>query len=179
MPKYKKHTVAKDELDVKEKGIYCFTPYENLDDNGRTVFKVGMAESTISGRIETHHTDYPMGLYLVAFLETPTLHKDKMTQRTYYKSIEKFIMDYLTVQDARGKSRGYQIESTTRLNLKTEWVYTKPCFIAHAFNEALGRYGGKMQTFHLNKLNQNEPPGIHYTGKTYFEHPPNNEFKTR
>ena len=67
----KKWSVLRDDMGIKEGGIYCITPFDRLDEYNKTVFKVGMADNFVK-RIENDYSTYfPNGLYINAILESP------------------------------------------------------------------------------------------------------------
>ncbi len=75
----KKITVL-DEMGIKGGGLYAILPYERLDKNGKAVFKVGLA-SNLRGRMEQHHTDYPLGFYYTAIRKSAFIGKIKRYRR--------------------------------------------------------------------------------------------------
>ena len=135
--------VIKDELIIKGGGIYCFLPFSNLDKNGNAVMKIGMATSLYK-RADQYHTYFPMGLYMIAFLENPPIpmklrssdtknkllkklgeEEIKFTKASHYTTVEKFVIK--TILEQPGTKR---IHSTTHVqnpneNLEgaSEWIY--------------------------------------------------------
>jgi hypothetical protein len=93
-----KYTVIRDELKLKGGGLYCFMPFEKLDANNKAVFKIGLALD-LSNRTENYHTYFPLGVYMVAFLnEIPARKylrsmKKNMTTKELYLEIETFIFN--------------------------------------------------------------------------------------
>jgi hypothetical protein len=167
----RKVTVVRDELNIKKEGFYAFTPFDRLDIHKKTVFKVGMATSTIDRRIDGHHTDYPNGVHLVSFLEDPpiprkTRNTPKVTKRGHYLEIEQYIFDGIIYYG------GKRLTSTTRNQGKTEWFYADVNAIHYAFLDAYETYGGEATYYHLNDLNKDaakiEEKKPFFTGKIYF-----------
>jgi hypothetical protein len=149
----KKYTIVRDELKLKGGGIYCYLPFGNIDKHHKAIFKVGMAMN-FNKRTEQYHTYFPLGVYMIAFLEEPpfvkTRSKKENTKKEHYIKVEKFIMSYLTKE---GATRVY---STTRAQLlndkkegKTEWFYTNEDLIHEAFTEANKKFGGELKLFYL------------------------------
>ena len=165
----KKITVVRDELKLTGGGLYCYMPFERIDKNKKAVFKIGMAID-FSKRTEGYHTYFPLGVYLVAFLQNPPvprgllrsytkeqkeqLDKGKNSlKRIHYQKIEEFVLDYV---DTHG---GKRVHSTTRVKNpneanegETEWTYTDEIIVHEAFNEAHKVYGGTLHSFYLEGL---------------------------
>ena len=52
-----KYTVANNELNLGGKnGLYCFLPYEKLDDKKKAIFKCGMTTQDFADRLENYHS---------------------------------------------------------------------------------------------------------------------------
>jgi len=170
MPKY---TVIRDELKLKGGGLYAFMPFEKLDANNKAVFKIGLALD-LSNRTENYHTYFPLGVYMVAFLnEIPapkylrSMKKDISTKELYLE-IEKFIFDAVI------KNGGKRLHSTTRvknqndkLEGQTEWVYCSADDIHDAFSQAQAKYGGDVNTFDLNRINATAQQSMNNRKKKY------------
>lgn len=175
--KGKKTTVIRDELNLKEGGLYCYMPFENIDKHKKAVFKIGLAIN-FNHRLESYHTYFPLGVYMVAFLESPPLPrnlrgKPAITKKKHYLEIEKFIFDYVNKHD------GKRIFSTTRvknMNInkegETEWTYTNENVIHEAFDAAHTKYGGTLHAFFLKDINkkakENEDDKPNYIAKIVF-----------
>jgi len=184
----KKVTVIKDELDLKGGGLYCFLPFERIDKSKKAVFKIGLAIN-FNQRVEQYHTYFPYGVYMVAFLENPSIprvlrSKPKETPtKQHYLAIEKFIFNKVV------ENGGKRLHSTTRVknpnNKKegeTEWVYTNVDIIHLAFIEAEKKYGGNLKLFHLEGIDpttnkftsinqiakENEDTKPNYSGKIIY-----------
>lgn len=168
-----KYTVIRDDLKLKGGGLYAFMPFEKLDANGRAVFKIGLALD-LSNRTEQYHTYFPLGVYMVAFLnEIParkylrSMKKD-MTTKELYLEIEKFIFNTVI------KNGGKRLHSTTRVKNQnnkmegqTEWVYCSVDDIHKAFSEAQVKFGGDVNTFDLNGINATAQQSINSQKKKY------------
>ena len=117
----KKINVVADELGHKGNGIYCVYPFTNLDKDGKGCYKIGMTTESYKKRIDSYHTYFPQGVYLVAFLEKPPINtrllrgteKEETIKKLYLK-IEKFIIQYIL--DAGGR----RIYSTARVQKVNE-----------------------------------------------------------
>jgi|LauGreDrversion4_2_1035121.scaffolds.fasta_scaffold2766330_1 hypothetical protein len=90
----KKKNVIVDELGVRGGGCYCIMPYERLDNTGKCIFKIGMTAGSFQNRIETYHSYYPLGVYLVCFLKSPPVKGSGFRKKTtLYLHIERWIME--------------------------------------------------------------------------------------
>lgn len=154
----KKMNVVGDELDIKGAGLYCLMPYERLDNTGKAVFKIGMTAKSFEYRLEIYHSYYPLGVYMVCFLQNPPVDGLKFKTKTQlYLHIERFIMEKL--KEIRGT---HQITSTSRvrnLNVnkegETEFFYTTQKHINDVFNVAQEEFGGELFSFTLDHINNN------------------------
>jgi len=79
----KKNLREKDE--IKGYGIYCITPFDNVDNHGKIVCKIGITTRNISQRIGDYHTSLPEGVWYIDFLKNSTLGKDEYTERVLEK----------------------------------------------------------------------------------------------
>ena len=184
----KKHSVVRDELEVKGTGLYCLFPYERLDRHKKGVFKIGLSTKPLNKRIENYHTYFPNGVYIMALLENPRLplslrNIKKMTIKEQYLKIEKFIFNYVT------ENGGERLYSSTRVknqNSKkqgeTEFVYCTEEIIQDAFTQTNKKFGGNLHLFYLDGLNpdtgkmelladkakENENKKPNYVGKIVF-----------
>ena len=50
-------------------GIYCFFPFERLKPDGTGVFKIGNTEQTFQKRLNSYHTYYINGVYVLGFIK--------------------------------------------------------------------------------------------------------------
>jgi hypothetical protein len=173
----KKMKVAEDMLHLKGKGgCYCFMPYENVDDNDKALFKIGMTLDFIN-RLDEYHTYFPEGVYHVAFLIDPEVQmwndekieewknnanlkrytkKDVMkAMRTQqYKEIEKFLFDHVSKNDGRRLHSTVNVRNPDPITRKgaTEWFYTDVGLIHEAFTKAEKMFGGEKSLYYLSGL---------------------------
>ena len=173
----KKMKVAVDILNLKGKGgCYCFMPYENIDDNDKALFKIGMTLD-FSSRLDEYHTYFPEGVYHVAFLIDPKVEewsaekkeewrinanlkkytkKDVMkAMRTQkYKEIEKFLFTHVSKNDGRRLYSTVNVRNPDPITRKgaTEWFYTDVGLIHEAFTNAEKEYGGETLLYHFSGL---------------------------
>ena len=173
----RKMTVSEDILKLKGRGgCYCFMPYENLDDNDKALFKIGMTLD-FKSRLDEYHTYFPEGLYHVAFLIDPKVEewsiekkeewrinanlknfskndimKAMKTQK--YKEIEKFLFDHVGKNDGRRLYATVNVRNPDPITRKgaTEWFYTDIGLIHEAFTNAEKRYGGEKILYHFTGL---------------------------
>ena len=155
----KKFSVINDELKIHGGGLYCFMPFGNFDKHKKAVFKIGLAIN-YKNRIESYHTYFPQGVYMVAFLSNPpvprhTRTRKEKTKKSHYQIIEKYLLDHIT------EHGGKRIYSTTRVRNPnsekegiTEWIYTDEVTIHEAFLEANKIFGGTCDIYHLQDINR-------------------------
>ena len=150
----KKETYVSDTLGFKLGGCYSFTPYDNIDRNGKTLIKVGFT-TNFRHRFEDYYTSFTEGVYILNLLESPTKDirfRDKDSKQVYtvkrvrYMQVEKFIMNHII------KNGGLRVKSTTRMRNAdifggdTEWFYTNFKTVTNAFNAAQNEFGGRLHT---------------------------------
>jgi hypothetical protein len=173
----KKQTIVRDELNHKGGGIYCYLPFEKLDIHKKAVFKVGLAIN-FNKRVENYHTYFPLGVYMIAFLDEPPIpitlrNKSITSKKSHYLKIEKFIINHIV------KNGGVIIHSTTRVNNPnddkegaTEWIYTNEETIHNAFLDAKKKFSGLLDLYSLGNINkignENEKNKPNYVGKIIF-----------
>jgi hypothetical protein len=153
-----KYTVVKDEEKIKDNCIYCILPFERLDENRKAVFKIGLT-TNIGKRIENYHSEFSLGVYLVAFLQYDTKNRKTLGEA------ERFIFKKIV------ENGGIQIKATTRKN-GTEWFYTNIPTIHKAFREAQTKFGGENELnnlYHMNKkADTNEKKKPNYIGEIIY-----------
>jgi len=146
-----------DELKIKGGGLYCWLAWEKLDSDNKAIFKVGFTDS-FKKRVDQVHSYFPLGVYFIAFLQTPTSkrYKRKGSQRfmktlnEYYIEVEKALIGLLIENGAM------QIYSTTRIRNQgaTEYFYTNYEMIQKSFMELKKKYGGKLSLFFPDNINK-------------------------
>ena len=154
---------------VEGSGVYCFFPFDVLDDKKKGVFKIGMS-GNFDKRVRGYHTYLPQGMYYKCFLRNPTKLKGKLSIHEYYVKIEKEI--FRTIQALGGEV----IEMQTRKinNGETEWIYASEKMIEDAFDLAYEKYGGKATDLdigdlsHLNDLKPKMEKEKIFKGEIYF-----------
>ena len=158
-------------LKKNEGGMYAILPYERLDDKGKAMFKVGLADD-YGKRFDSYHTDYPAGFYYANLLASPTIQKKdfevkgrvapelrekkkKTAQKKYYNYIENFIFEDIQ------KHGGKRYKTTTRVKKAdadgrgvSEWFYTNEKTIDTAFSNAYKVFGGKKLDNTLKDINK-------------------------
>lgn len=163
----RKRTVVEDDLQLKGGGLYCICPFEKLDGDNKSIFKIGYTTS-YRKRIEQYHTLFVLGVYLVAFLQTPTAGRIKRVNGRYTKTITEYYheieKELIRAIIANG---GKQITSTTRIqNLdknnqgESEWFYMNDTIINNSFDQIKSIYGGKYagdgnEIYDLSQMNAN------------------------
>ena len=67
-----KPRVIRDELLIDKKGgVYAFMPFDNIDGDKKAVFKIGITMGDFNERVESYHSYFPNGVYMIAFLIEP------------------------------------------------------------------------------------------------------------
>ena len=132
---------------IKGSGIYAFFPFDQLDDKGFGVFKIGMS-GNFDNRIKNYHTYLPQGVYYKCFLKNPSLKKNGFDTFSYYVKIEKEIFNDIKLNG------GIVISSSIRKhnNGETEWIYANEKMIEDAFDKAYEMYGGKNSDLEIGTL---------------------------
>ena len=152
----RKENYITDILKIKGGGLYAFTPFSNLTRVGnKTLVKIGFA-TTFFKRFEQYYTSFPTGVYIINFLENPTVDKATREQRNdnrkfYYVKralycvIEKEIMKRII------EKGGIQIRSKNRIRKAnedgglTEWFYTDIKTVNDVFKDVSEIFkGGKL-----------------------------------
>ena len=156
----RKWTVVRDGLNLSGAGIYVISPFDNYDENGKTVYKIGMT-TDIRNRINHYNSYFKTGSYIILFLYNvpvaKTLRSDvskKDKESSTYKKIEKFVVN--KVLSFKGT---IQLKSTVNTRKSdpetgdggpTEWIYCDYIDVHNAINDAQDEFGGKilMNTHH-------------------------------
>lgn len=144
----KKYNVCHDELFLRKKnGLYCLLPFEKLDKKKNAVFKVGMTSQDFAGRIESYHSYFPLGLYVVFFLAYPTI-QDGEDKKKIYRQMEKKLIANLKETDAK------MLIFPSRPSMKSEWFYANWTQLQNAFRQVQTEYGGVLHEFSLDSINK-------------------------
>ena len=155
--------------EITGSGVYCFFPFDQLDDKGFGVFKIGMT-TNFDNRIRNYHTYMPKGVFYKCFLKNPTKKREGMDTPSYYIKIEKEI--FSDVQQNGGKVITMDIRKHNYD--ETEWIYANEEKIEDSFDKALEKYGGVRTDLEIGSLshlarlrNQFERNKI-FRGEIYF-----------
>ena len=155
-PRKKKHSAIRDDLGFDGAGIYAVYPFVNLDEHGKGLFKIGMAEN-LSNRIDHYFNYFPEKLYIVGLLQvtippnqTRTNAVKVLKPKSYYIKIEKEIWKYIMDKGAEclfsvGRVINKQIIETDGIKVKgtkgqTEWFYTTQEIIEECFETFKKKY---------------------------------------
>ena len=151
---------------IEGKGIYCIYQFDNLDQNNKGVFKVGMTTS-FHNRIAQNHTYSPAGIWVVAMLKNPTRKSNDRTDASYYREVENFIFSDIT------KRGGIPIKMNIRRQNegKTEYIYTDIPTILLSFGKAEKTYGGTFVNYRLSKqkIERERIPDDLFKGEIHFK----------
>ena len=107
----RKYNICHDELKIKGNGLYCFFPYERLDESHKGVFKCGRTSQDLSSRIENYHSYFPLGVYIVFFLQL------KQDKETLHREMENQLFENLKNEG------GKMLKFPSRPSKKSEWFY--------------------------------------------------------
>jgi T5orf172 domain len=147
-------------------GVYAYLPFDNLDKDGKSIFKIGMT-TNFHKRENNYHTSLPQGVWRAATLQNPTEKaysgKTEEDLAAHYVKIEKKI--FKDIRDYGGKvlSKNHRRKYNEG---ETEWIYTNEDNIEKAFNVAEDKYGGHLTIGTLNKLPKEKDAT--FVGKIYF-----------
>ena len=141
-------------------GIYAILPFNNLSKDNKACFKVGMTASGFAQRFDSYHTSFPMGMYMVCFLQNPPVRvatRSNITKKQHYLKIEAHVFKFLTDHHAD------RIYSTTRVfgfdqgrqAGTSEYFYTDENTLHLAFEDAYKKFGGILSVFPLSGLDEN------------------------
>lgn len=154
----RKHSVIRDELNIKGPGIYAFTPFENIDRYRRTVIKIGES-SDLSKRTSEYSTYFPSGVYMLGFLTNVkgkriTRNQQELKPRQIREELEQYIMDYVALHD-NGR-RIYSTDRVRRLNGtlegETEWLFSRVENVHAALESAAKEYRADANLYYLQGM---------------------------
>ena len=115
-------------------GIYCFLTYDNIEDDGTGVFKVGKTKQTFQQRLQQYHTYFIHGVIPVAllYIYDKKYKAYPLKDDVILNDIEDYILKDLDRQD------GHIIVEGRRTYKKgqSEFVYCNIRSIMKAFDKA-------------------------------------------
>ena len=114
-------------------GVYIITPYQNLDNTGRTVFKVGMSRG-LKRRTDNYLTYFP-SIMFHSFLTGFDEERTKEDIESDVKQIEKEVIEKIHNRDKRSRKLYFQ-----QRVVASEWVYTKSSIIDEVCLEIAEEY---------------------------------------
>ena len=137
----KKVSTTRDELGMKGGGCYAITPFVNFDSKGRTLFKIGKAD-TIWKRIDNYNGYFPTLVTIVAVIDSPrqVVEKGKKALKlsSFYLAIERSIIEELNKLKnvEQVYSTGRVKQANTLKEGASEWFLCTTSDIHTAFTEA-------------------------------------------
>ena len=147
----KKNSVIRDDLKIKNRGLYVFMLYANVDRSKKTIFKLGQTTKSFHERVEHYHGyTGPDGVRIVGFLSSPTRGRKKgETQTQYYEKVEEYAFQ------AAFRLGMKFMWTTTRIKLdgRSENLYGTWNQIEKALQETQDLYGGTLQMFSIDHVN--------------------------
>lgn len=152
MVKVKKYNICHDELQIKGNGLYCFFPFEHLDESHKGVFKCGRTSQDLSSRIENYHSYFPLGVYIVYFLQYPRIQRGsegklRRDKESLHREMEKELFENLKSEG------GKMLDFPSRPNKKSEWFFCSFNQLRKAFLKTQDEYGGVLNEYSLSSLN--------------------------
>ena len=114
-------------------GVYIITPYQNLDNTGRTVFKVGMSRG-LKRRTDNYLTYFP-SIMFHSFITGFDEERTKEDIESDVKLIEKKVIEQIHQKDKRSRKLYFQ-----QRVVASEWVYTKSSIIDEVCLEIAEEY---------------------------------------
>ena len=79
--------MALDRKNDGERGIYCFYPFDRLDEFGKGCFKIGVTTASFQQRLQSYMTYFPNGVYKIAYIHA------------YIKGAKKQVFHYVGILD--------------------------------------------------------------------------------
>lgn len=155
-----KYTVANNESNLGGKnGLYCFLPYERLDDEKKTIFKCGMTTQDFADRLENYHSHYPMGVYLCFFLSPARMKRGQDKEKTI-REMERLLFD--CVEEVGDKRMKFPTRPSSKWDFSSEWFYTSFSELSDAFEKVHDAYPGSiLQQFNIcTTINKNYKKNI-------------------
>jgi len=179
-------------------GLYAILPYEKLDANKKALFKVGLADK-YNTRFESYHTYYPLGFYYKNLLLNPNknLNEIRNTTMANFKkshegrptpqqreaikktsnsknliSAEKAVFAEIQELGGRRLRTTTRVKDMNELGGVSEWFYTNEKTLDDAFEKVNDKYGGKLYSTHLKKINANAIQNKYnstYTGEIHYK----------
>jgi Meiotically up-regulated gene 113 len=157
--KIKKHTVAHDELLLRDGGLYCFLPFERLTKKN-AVFKVGMTSQSLNKRLEQYHSAFPLGVYIVFYLSYPRIKRGQDKDKLYRDMERKLISN---LKETKAK----MLIFPSRPNQRSEWFYTNFNDLQTAFRQVQAEYGGILHEYSLDEIDAQYETTMKSRGKKY------------
>lgn len=114
-------------------GVYIITPYQNLDNTGRTVFKVGMSKG-LKKRTDNYLTYFP-SIMFHSFITGFDEDREKLEIERDVKQIEKEVIEKIHNRDKRSRKLYFK-----QREVASEWVYTKSSIIDDVCKEIVEEY---------------------------------------
>jgi hypothetical protein len=142
----RKYNICHDELKIKGNGLYSFFPFEHLDESHKGVFKCGRTSQDLSSRIENYHSYFPLGVYIVFFLQYPRIQRG-LDKEALHREMEKELFENL-----KGEG-GKMLDFPSRPSKKSEWFYCSFNQLRKAFLKTQDEYGGVLSEYSLSSLN--------------------------
>ena len=172
-------------------GVYVLSPYSNLDDKGRTVFKIGMSLN-LKTRTDNYLTMFPsinFHSFITGFddkeykefkkdnkknkdVDVNDINNEKVKRLKLFRevhNIEKKLIDEIHKRDVRSRKLYFR-----QREVASEWIYTKSSIIDEIALEICNEYKLEHKGYESNynefltdEYNRNLPNSI-FVGKIIF-----------
>lgn len=121
------------------RGIYCFFPFEKLDESNRGVVKIGNTTQTFQERLKSYHTYFVYGVYVLFFIKISP--KRGQPYPTDFKHILNIVEDYV-IKDINEEKQSHVIIEPRRTWKagQSEWIYTDLKTIKKSFQKAVTHF---------------------------------------
>lgn len=120
-------------------GLYAVTPFDRLDNHGKTILKIGISKD-LDKREGNYHTYFIKGYYPLNYLYEP------FDKNVDLKKIERYIWKDMIESGAVRMPRHWIDGHVSQ----TEWFYSNHAQVNGAFKDALRKFGGTHQDYSMN-----------------------------
>jgi hypothetical protein len=124
-------------------GVYCYMPYESLNEDDKSNFKIDSAMD-INLKNEELKKFYPEGFFVIACLFDPNKEINNLDQIDYYGNIISHILNIML-------KNGGEIQK----QYEKGWIYSKESTIHDAFQKSYEVYGGDLEQYSLIGRDEN------------------------
>lgn len=158
-----KNVISK--LDISSRGgVYCYMPYESLNEDNKSNFKIDLAMD-IKLKNEELKKFYPEGFFVIVCLFDPSKESNDLDKTDYYGNIISYILKVIL------KNGG-----ETQKEYEKGWIYCSESTIHDAFQKSYEVYGGDIEQYSLigrdettfKLMDVKKSPNPEFVGKVVF-----------